>query len=260
MGHVHLGVLPNTVKWRAVVDLLTEGAADDAVISSSAIAVERELRHASDDPGFVEAVRLLAMIPQAARTGDFGRALRDLGIPAPDGPDLLQIVTAVGDRLDRVMRDSGQASDFAELSRRSLLAALSNGIGDGLPGLFGATSEEVQTATARLGHSRDFSALARAYFGRLLAETLSSYLDRTLSTHVGPGQRFDHMGERTDFDAALRQYCSEATRVIREFASGWYRKTLHRDGEVHTQHAAVFGAVAFKKIGEELRRKRGVRG
>ena len=55
---------------------------------------------------------------------------------------------------------------------------------------------------------------------------------------------------------ALDQYCSEATRIIREFAEGWYGKTLYRDGTITAERAAAFGAVAFKKIGEELRRKR----
>ena len=112
----------------------------------------------------------------------------------------------------------------------------------------------------RLGTSARFSPLARAFFSRLVSETLSSYLDRTLSSHVGSGQRFGDMGGRAAFDAALDQYCAEATRIIREFSGGWYGKTLHREGRIESRHAAAFGAVAFKKITEELSRKQGARG
>jgi hypothetical protein len=256
LGHVHLGVLPNTVKWRAVVELLDSRAADGRIIAASAEAVERDLRDAAQDRTFVEAVRLLAMIPEAARHQDFGRRLRDLGLPVGDQPTLAELVTATGDWLDRSQTIHKTTTDFAELSRRALLGTLSSVIGADLPGLFSATPQDVRKAAARLATPSRFSPFARAFFTRLLSETLSSYLDRTLSTRVGPGRRFADMGERAAFDAALTQYCMEATRIIRDFAAGWYGKTIHREGEIRTQHAAAFGAVAFKKIGEELRRKR----
>ena len=96
MGHIHLGVLPKTRAWSDVVDLLTGGASDRAVIAASAVAAEGTLKRAVDDPIFIETVRLLAMIPQAAGDPEFGRALRDLGIPAPDRPDLSDLLTATG--------------------------------------------------------------------------------------------------------------------------------------------------------------------
>ena len=87
--------------------------------------------------------------------------------------------------------------------------------------------------------------MARMFFGHLTGEALSSWLDRTLSTHVGPGRRFAHVGERSAFDAALNQYCAEATRMIREFSGGWYWKTLQRRGRIDTSDAAAFAAVAL---------------
>ena len=40
MGHIHLGVLPASKKWRDVVELLQDGALASDVIQSSAIAAE----------------------------------------------------------------------------------------------------------------------------------------------------------------------------------------------------------------------------
>lgn len=258
MGHIHLGVLPGSKGWKEVVALLEEGAPDEDILQASAVAAERELASAADDRIFVECVRLLSMIPVAARAKNFGRALRDLGIPAGDDPDLLSVISATGQWLDRFTREGGRGTDFGELSRRALLSTLGTAISNQLPSLFEATTSDVKIAASNLSRQAGFSPYARAFFTRLLSETLSNWLDRTLSAHVGPERRFSNMGDRVAFDRALSQYSSEATRIVREFASAWFGKTLHREGKIDARHAAIFGAVAFKKISAELRRKRGL--
>ena len=158
-------------------------------------------------------------------------------------------------RSNRVAGETGRRSDFGELARRSLIGTISTAIADGLPGLFESNSSDVQAATAKLGRSQAFSGLSRSFFTRLLSDTLKSWLARVLSAKVGPDKRFPDMGDRSDFDTALTQYSMEATRIIKEFSGGWYGVTLHRNGEISSERAAAFSAVAFKKITEELKRK-----
>lgn len=256
MGHIHLAVLPQTKKWREVVNLLTSGAADTDVMAASAIAVERDLADAADDVVFIEALRLLFMIPFAARSKEFGRSLNDVGLDVPAEPHLVDLILSVSQRLDHLAGLPGNRTDFGELSGRAVIAVLSSHIGDALPGLFEATPADVQSAARRLSWQNGISELARSFFGRLLSESLSTWLSRTLSTHVGDGRRFVHAGDRADFEVALGQYTIEATRIIKEFAPGWYGKRLYADGQITTESATIFGAVAFKKITEELRRKR----
>lgn len=258
MGHFHLATLPGTRKWNAVVDLLASGAPEQEVVAASAVAAEKDFAAAASNAIFVEAVRLLSMLPEAARSPDFGRALRDLGLDAPDRPLITDLLFAAGMGLERTAQRSGNRDDFSEITRRALLGTLSSQIGASLPRLFEVEAEDVRSATARLGRGSEFPAFARAFFGRLVADTLASWLDRTLSAQVGEGKRFAHAGDRAAFDAALDQYCHEATRIIREFAGGWRGKTLYRDGTVSTERATQFGAVCLKKITEELRRKRTV--
>ena len=254
MGHIHLPQLPKTRAWREVVALLDGGATDDAVIAQAAIAAEREMREAADDPVFVEAVRLLAMVPHAARSGDYGIALTRIGLSVPNEPVFLDLLVAVGSRLDQHARAHGR-SDFGELARRALTGAFSQEIGGSVRTLFGSDHRDLQEAAARLSRPPEFSRLARRFFGELTERCLSSWLERVLSTRIGPDARFGDVAERAAFDRALSQYCAEATRIIREFAAGWYGKTLWRDGGTTPERAAVFGHVAMKKIGEELRRK-----
>ena len=256
MGHIHLGVLPQSRKWRDVVSLLSGGAADAEVLAATAIAAERDLEQASNDPVFVEAVRLLLLVPYAARSEKFAEALRKLGLDVGAEPDVLDITAAAGARLDDVARATNRGSDFGELAGRALIATLGTQIGDRLPGLFDMAPGDVRIAVRDLSSPKGIADLTRGYFGRLLSDCLASWLDRKLSTEIGPGKRFERTTDRSSFDLALAQYSSESTRIIREFAPGWYGKRLYEDGTITSERAAAFGAVCFKKISEELRRKR----
>lgn len=256
MGHIHLGKLPASRKWTAVADLIAQGSPIERIAAGSAVAAERELSSASRDKAFVEAIRLLALIPQAAKQDDFAQALRNLGIDAPADPSLLDLMAATTAALDRFASREDARSDFGELSARALADSLAATIGPRLPGLFEPSGAEVQAETARLAGREAFSNLSRQFFGRLVSETLQAWLSRKLSAHVGKGLAFSGSVDRAVFDGALDQYCKETTQIIKVFAGGWYSKTLYRDGTITTERAAAFGAVAFKKINEELSRKR----
>lgn len=255
MGHVHLRILPGTKKWRDVVELIDDGATDLAVVAASAKAAERDLLGASDDPVYVECVRLLLSIPFAARDGDFGAALRDVGLAVPSRPSLFDLLTAATIRTDEVTRTAERTSDLAEIARRALTRSLSECIGDELPGLFEETPEDVQAISRKLSYSKGVAVLSRKFFGHVVTGSLSYWLDRALASHIGPDGRLPRVAERAAFDGALNQFTTEATRIIQEFAGGWYGKTLHDNGGIDTRSAAVFGAVALKKIVEELRQK-----
>ena len=239
-----------------MTDLIARGSDVDSIAAASAVAAERELAVAAKDPIFVEAVRLLALIPQAAKQEDFARGLRDIGIDAPANPSLVDLVVATTTALDRYAKRESVRTDFGELSARALADSLASTIGARLPSLFQPNAAEVQTETARLGSSDAFSNLARQFFGRLVSETLSSWLSRAMSAHVGKDRAFAGIADRSAFDTALNQYTSESTQIIKVFAGGWYGKTLFRDGTITSERAAAFGAIAFKKINEELGRKR----
>jgi hypothetical protein len=256
MGHIHLGHLPETRKWREVVALIDGFAAVETIVAASATAAEKDLQSAASNPVFVEAVRLLALIPQAARSENFSEALFSLGIDVPPQPSLTDLLVATNVALDRFAARQSHINDFGDLSARALTDALAAAIGYSLPSLFASDAADMKAAALRVSRPDEFARMARDFFGRLTSETLSSWLDRELSAHVGPGKRFANLGERSAFNDGLARYCTEATRIIREFAGGWYGKTLYREGTVSSMRAASFGAVSFKKIVAELRRKR----
>lgn len=256
MGHNRLGGLPNSRQWRRVVAMLDEHAAGEAIIAASAEAAERELIRMAADPALAEATRLLAMIPQAARSEDFAGGLRALGLDVHDGPQLLDLVAAAGHALDRRIDESRARSDFGEIVRSALVESLSARVAPQLPGLFGADAEDVRRATARLGGSSEFPALAREFLSRVTRDSLAYFLSRELSAHVGPGRAFLSASDRSAFDAALDQHCREASRIIKEFSAGWYGKTLYEQGTIDRERARGFAAHALKKMRSELERSR----
>lgn len=255
MGHIHLATLPATKPWREVARLLDERAGTGDIVAASALAAERDLAVAARNPTLASAVRLLALIPQAARSGDFATGLRQLGLAVSDAPMLGDLTTAAAAALSRE-HSIVRGGDFDEIARRALVGTLSTQIGDALPGLFEADAGDVQRAAGQLGRPEAFAHASRAFFGRLVSDTLGYWLDRTLSAEIGPNSRIGSLAARDAFDKAMSQYCAEATRIIREFSGAWYGKTLFREGTIRQESAAAFAAVALKKIGEELQRKR----
>lgn len=256
MGHIHLGVLPTSKKWHDVVDLLASGAATEAVVAASARAAENDFLAAVRDPVFVEAMRLLLSIPLAARSPDFADALRAAGLDIGNEVGVFSLVQSAMMRLDEVGRTQGHRTDLGELASRALAKTLGDCIGDDLPGLFDVTPADVQATVRKLSYSKGIAYLTRSFFGDLVGSTLSYWLDRILPLHVGAGRRFENVAARGTFDVALRQYSSEATRIIQEFSGGWYGKVLHEQGKFSSHEATVFGAVALKKITSELRTRR----
>jgi hypothetical protein len=256
MGHVRLNSLPGTLKWQQVVSLLAGGADFETVAASSSDAAEASLARAAADPAFAEAFWLLTQIPIAARGEDFVRTLRSLGLRLGSDPGLFDIVASFGDLVDRSTRAAGGRSDLGEMAQLAATEALATMAGHDLPGLFGPTPADVRLAIGKLATTNRFSALAREFFARLTKRHLDYYLSRELSDHVGHGRRFDTIAEHGLFDAALDRHCREASRIIKEFAGGWYSKKNY-EGELTRAEAGRFAHVAFKKIRDELRRKRG---
>jgi hypothetical protein len=163
-------------------------------------------------------------------------------------------------RLDQVRGAPGGRSDLGELAARALSATLTASIGDALPGLFDATPDDVRDAVRKLSWNKSVAEYTRSFFSSLVTGALSYWLDRTLDREIGDGHRFANVAARHAFQSELEQFSWESSRIIREFAGGWYGKTLHRDGGFSTPEAARFGHVALKKIVDDLRTRQVRRG
>jgi hypothetical protein len=256
MGHIRLGTLSQSKKWRQVVDLLRVDASVEEIAAAAADAAETSFQDGGNDPAFLHAFWLLTQIPLAARGPAFVEDLRRLGVRVPDPPSLVAVVAAFSDAVDRHVRDQGGRTDLGEMAQMAAVESLMAMVGPTLPSLFEPGVEEVQRAIGRLAGGDRFSALAREFFARLTERSLDYYLSRELANHIGRRERFADDGERTEFDAALARHCREAARIVEAFAGGWYGKNVYQGDGLTPDAVRRFAPVAFKKLRGELRKRR----
>ena len=252
MGHVRLGSLPRTRKWREVVGLIAGGAGVDEVAGATSQAAQKGLDLAHDDPGLCHAVWLLTKIALAARTDEFGIALEATGIPAPPQPSLFDIVGGFTDALDQHLSRTGGRSDIGEMAQLAAVETLTSLIGERSASLFGTTSAEVKQAVCAFSTKKGFSSLAHDFFSRFTQRFLTYHLGRELSNHVGGNGRFANPAEHTEFVRQLGVHCKEAALIVREFSGGWYSKANFEDGISQTK-ARNFVNFALTKLRRELK-------
>jgi hypothetical protein len=256
MGHIRLGRLPRSKRWQQVVELLQLGADVETIAAAAAVAAERDLKRATDDPAFVQTLWLLTQLPLAARGPAFAADLQALGLSVADRPGLMEVVAAFTDAVDRHSRGLPGRTDLGEMAQMAAVESLVALIGQSLPSLFLPTPEEVQREIGRYASGDRFSLLAREFFARLTQRRLDYYLSRELANHIGPGARFGDDVARSAFNAALKRHCREASQIVKEFAGGWYGKNVYQNDGVQRSAIPRFAAVALKKMGAELRKRR----
>ena len=258
MGHIRLGILRKSQKWRRVVEQLQFRADVAAVAASAADAAEASLQSvAASDPAFLQAFWLLTQVPLAARGPAFAEDLRRLGLEVPDQPSFMDVAAAFSQAVDQYIRQRGGGrTDLGEMAQLAAVESLTATVGPTLPSLFGSTPDEVQRAFGRFSSADRFSVLAREFFARLTRRYLDYYLSRELANHIGPRLRFRDDRARSEFNDALDQHCWEASRIIEAFAAGWYGKNVYRGDGLTPDGIRKFAPVALRKIRTELRKRR----
>lgn len=253
MGHIRLGKLPRTRRWKEVVDLVGGGASTAAVAGATLDAADKELSSAPSDAGVVRAFWLLTQLPDAARGDNLGEALRALGLQVSDAPTTTEIATAFTEAVDRHVDAQRARTDLGEMAQMAAVETIAKTLQQRTVDLFGATPDDVKRELGKLATERQFGGLAREFFRRFSERFLTYYVDRELPRQVGADRRFPTAHERQQFGAALELHCQQASRIVESFAGGWYSKARFEQ-DLSEPRAARFVAYALKKIRLELRR------
>jgi len=256
MGHIRLGELPRTRKWEPVVELIKRDGGADAVAAAAIAAAETAFKQAAEDEGLGRALWLLTQLPLAARSANYLDRLRTIGLSVDAAPALMDLVGAFTDAVDNQMRRTGGRTDFGEMAQMAAAETLTKLLGERSRSLFGTASADVQRELAAFGTTNQFGTLARDFFAGLTRRFLTFFLSRELSNHVGGGRRFASATEHAEFNAALDLHCRQASRIVEEFAGGWFSKTNWEQG-ITPETVRGFAWVALKKLRAELRRTGG---
>ncbi|WP_245820441.1 hypothetical protein [Flavimaricola marinus] len=248
--------MPQSKKWRDVIQLLESSAPLENVAEAAARASELDLRRASDDPTFQFVAQLLVKLPLLARAPGFEAALSELGVKRSALDSVSGLLAGLNDAITQHNFDNGRSSDAGEMGRAALLESLSVQMRGQLPTLFEPTPQEIRKALASFASGQNFAVLARDFFARLSYRSLDYYLSRELANHTGVGKRFADDAARVEFSRALSQHTFEASRIVEEFAGGWYGKTVWKEQSLSQDKINDFTRYAFKKMRSELGRRR----
>ena len=255
MGHIRLGKLPASRKWRQVAGLLKQSAEISALTAAVAKAAETELISARGDPVLGHTLWLLTQLPLAARTDRFGAELRALGFSPGSEQSLLNIVTGFSRAVDSQISESGRRTDLGELARQAASESLSTLVGLQLPSLLGPSPDDLRIELGKFDTKDRFAILARDFFARLTHKTLDYYISRILADHVGPDRSIETLQQQSQFKAALEDHCREASLIVEQFAGGWFSKARF-EGKLTRESSQRFADYALKKIRDELRARR----
>lgn len=254
MGHIRLGELPRTRKWQQVVALLDGGAGAAQLANATLTAAEKGLNLAAEDKGLVETVWLLTQLPLAARSDDFAKSLRRIGLDVSDSPGLMEIVGKLSRAIDGRLAYNTGRTDLGEMAQMAAAETITDVIGSKAQGLFETAPSDIREAFAGLATYKRFSGFARDFFGRLTYKCLDYFLSRAYPEHVGEGRRFATLAQQSEFTHALELHCREASRIVEEFCGGWFSKTNWEKGDISRKSAAGFAHVAMQKLVAELKK------
>jgi len=258
MGHIRLGRLPDTKKWNRVVDLLRSNAPLSLIAKFSMEASAVDFVNAINDPTLNYSFWLLTKLPIAARSDDFANELKGLRIDVGENPSLPEITAAITDHLDAYNRQIGHRSDIGEMAQLAAVESITRLVGEKLPSLFEATSQDIQDSFRAFAKSQEFAHLGHEFFARFTHRYLYYYLSRELSNHVGPKQRFTTIENHSNFSRNFQSYCRKVSQSLLQSAGGWFGKETFSGG-IDLEKSRRFVAIALNNIRKELSAGGGVR-
>jgi len=255
MGHERLGVLPRSIRWRAVVGQISD--ADASAEASAQLAdltlknVRKQFDSLAANEGVYDAFRFLLALPISARAAEPAKALLDdFGITLDGPPSPLTLARAFQNALRGFAR-----TEHEDLSAKALGDAVSKFVSSTR---FGQTSllpttpwDPWRDADSGAG----FCELSRLYFSSLTERYLRYYLDREASDVLADPERVTAF--RTHLRNAIdnvSRHAFETSKITQSFAAGWFQKRA-KAGMPSPREIRSFLSFALHKIRDELRRE-----
>ena len=259
MGHIRLGKIPKSRKWKAVVALISDGAGpldeDVGLIAARVLdAAEEGLRRAKNDSGLQYAYYLLTQVALASRESGWQHKLAGLGITIDDDSTIADLTSEIQSAIDDRVFKHGRPSDVSEMALQAVGEALLSLATSRSITLFGSSGEALKSAVRELSTKSGFSRLGQAFFGRFMARFLNFSLSRVTAAEVG-GDRLRTVEDLSRFNDALRTHCEQSAAIVSDFCGQWYSTTEFKRG-IDTRNTGSFVAVAVQKLRDELAQHR----
>lgn len=252
MGHIRIGRLPKVKKWRQVIALLgTEQAEVSNIAKATVEAANDAFNNFNADPGPYYCYWLLTQITWHARSDSFPEELSSFGLDVRNEQSAIGFTSKVSNFAAKEIKKIGNQTVFTEIAQMAMREVLLKLISERSQSLFGTTFEDIRLALKSLSTSNQFGKLSRLFFSSFLNRTLQFFISKEISNCVGPDKNFSHIGKIKDFDESLDIFCYQSSKIVEDFAGGWYSKRNWR-GDITQDDAKSFIYIALKKLREEL--------
>ena len=254
MGHLNPGTLPTTRKWTGVVGLIEERA-DKAVIAERTLqAAQVAYAKVADDAGFREAAHLMVQLAVAGTKKDPVAHLAAVGIELGESGSLAELTAALTQAVDRRMAGKNQRTDWGEMARGSLVAAVTHYMAaQGGASLFSKSHDDLAAALRKLKKPGEFAVLGQKYISTLTNKFLNYFLTKKIGAQVGTGKPFATLNNLGQFKAGMNLHCQEASMITESYFSGWLKKQFREHGpDITRESAENFMWYGVEKMRKEL--------
>ena len=253
MGHVRLGTLPHTKRWKKVIDLVSNGADAAHVAAATIEASQKALTFVQGDVGFREAVQLLVEIGQAGSEKDPADHLAKVGIQLPTNPSVTDVALGISQALERRIDGASKHVEFAAKAKAALIGAVTEHLENRMGTLLDGTGEDACVGLRGVHTEKGFGELGRSFFSKLMDGCMNWFLSRTLSAHVGAEQRFATMNQLSQFEKALKTHCDESSVIVQDYCGEWFGKHRYQEnGKISQKSIDGFGWFAVEKMRGEF--------
>lgn len=253
MGHIRLGILPKTARWKQVIKMLEAGESVSELVQASFNAAQTGLYRVPNDEGFTQTLTVIFTFIDAVQSRDPVDALRRKDFDIFKGATLFEYIGSFKSRAEEAVAAIHAKSDIAEIARDSFADVLMKTVGPSLETLFGFDSTDTQRALQETFRGKSLGKTMHEFFSEFTHSYIYYYLGRELPNHVGLGKTFSNVNEHSEFNKAFDLYIRQTIRIADEFTPGWYGKAKY-EKRLSREEVSGFAHVAFKKIANEIRR------
>jgi hypothetical protein len=262
MGHLRVGRLPKTKKWRDIVAQiasLPRGNPDVSIlVRNTAAGVNSRLDRLEHDSAIRESFSFLLKLAYAGGEANPIEALSQYGIQINGVPTAVKLTRLLREAVE-IDRDASPEYTYIALSAAA----------DAIFHWMRKTPEQTEPLfpesrshelvfnekLRELATGSEFCDLSRVYFARLTEKYLRYFLEREASSVLGTveaKQQFD--SSLSAYFEQLGRHAFETSKITESFAAGWFNKNCSQ-GFPRQKQIEAFLSHSFDKLKEELRRE-----
>ena len=254
MGHERLGSLPQTRRWRAIVEEISrsQGYADKVadLADRTLHNVRGRFSNLHRDSGVQAAFAYLVSLATAALPRTTGLSSPETGLEGNPSP------ARIAKNLSDWVRRHALSQEYAEVACRAGADAIADWTRSrSAQGLLFDARDSASDIWSESANAEGFCQVARSYFAHFTERYLRYFLEREASAQLPSfeaRERFtrslhDHLDH-------VSRHAFETSKITQSFAAGWFNNHARESRPTDTEIRG-FLATAFGKLQEEMQRE-----